>query len=94
MATKMASSMPGDEMLPEYDLDELKNPVRGKYYARAMAGTSVVLLDPDVAEAFPDSKLVSDARRVLGNVATPKVRRGLRTRQQGADEPDAAASPS
>ena len=53
MATKKASSRRDDAMRKEYDLAELKNPVRGKYYSRAMAGTKVVLLDPDIADAFP-----------------------------------------
>lgn len=84
MATKKASSRSGDEMRAEYDLAELKNPVRGKYYARAMAGTNVVLLDPDIAEAFPDAKAVNDALRVLVNVARSKVRDGRRARRQPA----------
>jgi len=71
-------------MRAEYDLAELKNPVRGKYYARAMAGTNVVLLDPDIAEAFPDAKAVNDALRVLVNVARSKVRDGRRARRQPA----------
>jgi hypothetical protein len=71
-------------MRREYDLAELKNPVRGKYYARAMAGTNVVLLDPDIAEAFPDAKSVNDALRVLVNVARSKVRNGRRARRQPA----------
>jgi hypothetical protein len=84
MATKKASSRRRDELRPEYKLAELKNPVRGKYYARAMAGTNVVVLDPDVAEAFPDTKSVNDALRVLVNVARSKVRHGRRTRRQPA----------
>jgi hypothetical protein len=51
-----------DEMRPEYDL---RDGVRGKYYQQYMEGTNVVLLDPDVAEVFRDSKSVNDALRVL-----------------------------
>ena len=39
--------------------------VRGKYAARFAEGSNVVLLDPDVAAAFPDSKSVNDALRAL-----------------------------
>lgn len=84
MATRKARSRPREEMRPEYDLAELKNPLRGKYYARATAGTNVVLLDPDVAAAFPDAKAVNDALRVLVNVARSKVRHGRRTRRRAA----------
>ena len=84
MATKKASSNRSDELRREYDVAELKNPVRGKYYARAMAGTNVIVLDPDVAKAFPDAKAVNDALRVLVHVARSKVRNGRRGRRQPA----------
>lgn len=51
-----------DEMLPEYDL---AGGVRGKYVDRYRQGTNVVLLDPDVAEKFPNSKAVNEALRRL-----------------------------
>jgi len=52
-----------DELRPEYDLAALKGGVRGKYYGRATAGTTLVLLEPDVAEAFPDGPSVNQALR-------------------------------
>ena len=55
MKKKYTSEM-DDELRPEYDLHELlKGGVRGKYVARYRAGTNLVLLDPDVAKAFPDA---------------------------------------
>jgi septum formation inhibitor-activating ATPase MinD len=39
--------------------------VRGKYAARAAASSNIVVLDPEVAEAFPTSASVNDALRVL-----------------------------
>ena len=38
------------EMLPEYDFT---NGERGKYAKRYGEGSNIVVLDPDVAEAFP-----------------------------------------
>jgi hypothetical protein len=35
----------------------------------APTGTNVVLLDPELAEAFPDSKSVNDALRALVAIA-------------------------
>lgn len=58
------------EMRPEYDLSKLRGGVRGKYYAQASAGTNVVLIDPDLADAFPDAKSVNDALRALVAIAT------------------------
>ena len=65
-----------DELRPEYDLRSLKGVVRGKYYRRAMAGTNLVLLEPDVARAFPDSSSVNRALRLLRDVATKSAGRG------------------
>jgi len=48
------------EDIPETDFS---GGVRGKYYDRAMRGTNVVLLEPDVAEVFNDSAVVSQALR-------------------------------
>ena len=64
-----------DELRPEYDLARLKGGVRGKYYQRATAGTNLVLLEPDVARAFPDSNAVNRALRLLHDVATKSAGR-------------------
>jgi hypothetical protein len=54
-----------DDMRPEYDLDELKNKVVGKYYENYKGGVNVVVIDPDLIEAFPNNKAVNDALREL-----------------------------
>ena len=55
-----------DELRPEYDLRALlKGGIRGKYVARYRAGTNLVLLDPDVARAFPDEAAVNEALRLV-----------------------------
>jgi len=59
-------------MRAEYDFS---GGVRGKYVDRYRRGTNVVLLDPELAEAFPDSKSVNDALRALLAVATGAERR-------------------
>jgi hypothetical protein len=58
----MSKNPSGSEELeiPETDLSQA---VRGKYYERAMAGTNIVLLEPDVARVFRDSAVVSQALR-------------------------------
>ena len=58
-----------DELRPEYDFSQLKGKVRGKYAERYREGTNLVLLDPDVATAFPDAKAVNDALRLLIDLA-------------------------
>ena len=55
-----------DELRPQYDLKNLlKEAVRGKYAERYSGGTNLVLLDPDVAEAFPTQEAVNEALRLV-----------------------------
>lgn len=61
-ASKKPTPSEVDEMRPEYDFSD---GVRGKHAARYAKGTNIVVLDPDVAEAFPNSAAVNDALRAL-----------------------------
>lgn len=55
-----------DDLRPEYDLAELlKKGVRGKYAKRFRAGTNLVLLEPDIARAFPNDQAVKEALRLV-----------------------------
>jgi hypothetical protein len=58
-----------DELRPSYDFSKMAGGVRGKYVERYRSGTNVVLLDHDVAQAFPTSESVNDALRLLLRVA-------------------------
>ena len=67
---KEISSDIEDELRSEYDLSELlKGGVRGKYVERYRAGTNVVLLAPDVAQAFPTEDAVNEALRLVMRMA-------------------------
>lgn len=73
------TAAPADEILPHYDFSA---GVRGKYASRYREGTNVVLLEPDVAERFPNADAVNRALRVLANAADeakPKSRSRRRT---------------
>ncbi len=64
-----------DDLRPEYDFSRIKGRVRGKYADRYREGTNLVLLDPDVAAAFPDAKAVNDAlRQLLQEKQSPQQR--------------------
>ena len=73
MPIKNPESSVADELRPEYDLASLKGGVRGKYYARATAGTTMVLLEPDVAEAFSDGASVNQALRAYLRTSRDKL---------------------
>lgn len=65
-----ASEPKTDELRPEYDFS---GGVRGTHYAAYQAGTNVVLLDADVAKAFPDSASVNAALRLLLELAEKQL---------------------
>jgi hypothetical protein len=54
-------------MRPEYDFS---GGVRGKYAGQYRQGANVVVLEPELVEAFPDSKSVNDALRGHLAIAT------------------------
>jgi hypothetical protein len=63
------SEQDADEILPEYDAALLCGGVRGKYARRFREGANVIVLDPDVAAAFPDSQTVNAGLRALLEIA-------------------------
>ncbi len=66
MKTRKPKDEMDDELRPEYDLRKLlKGGVRGKYAQRYRAGTNLVLLEPDVAKAFPSEEAVNEALRLV-----------------------------
>jgi hypothetical protein len=58
-----------DELRPEYDFSKMAGGVRGKYVERYRSGTNLVLLDPDIAKAFPTDATVNEALRLLLQIA-------------------------
>jgi hypothetical protein len=63
-----------DELRPEYHREDFGPMKRGKYAARLKESSNVVLLDPDVAAAFPNAEAVNDALCGLLNLARTSVR--------------------
>ncbi|MDP3775718.1 MAG: hypothetical protein Q8Q85_15775 [Gemmatimonadales bacterium] len=64
-----------DTMRPEYDFS---GGVRGKYAGRFPRDVTVVLLEPDVAAAYPDSQSVNRALRAILDAAPARPRRSRR----------------
>ena len=58
-----------DDLRPEYDFSAMTGAVRGKYVKQYRAGTNLVLLEPDVAQAFPTDASVNEALRLLLQIA-------------------------
>ena len=49
-----------EEMLDEYDFS---GGVRGKYTQQFQDGSNIIVLSPDVAEAFPNNSKICQLRR-------------------------------
>ena len=62
---KASARIDADEILPEYDLSR-SSP--NKYATRYAAGSVVVVLEPDVAAAFPSSGEANEALRSLAGI--------------------------
>jgi hypothetical protein len=76
-----------EQMRANYDFDYSKA-IRGKYYKRILKeGSNVVVLEPDIARAFPNSAAVNDALRVVleaGKSARKSATRTPRLRARAA----------
>jgi hypothetical protein len=60
------------ELRKEYDFSR---GVRGKYARRYAAGSNIVVLEPDVARVFRDSRSVNQALRALTIIARQQRRK-------------------
>lgn len=58
-----------DELRPEYRREDFGKMVRGKYAKQCKAASNVVVLDPEVAKAFPNGAAVNDALLGLLEIA-------------------------
>jgi hypothetical protein len=63
-----------DELRSEYRREDFGPMVRGRYAARMRESSNVVVLDPDVAQAFPNAQAVNQALRGLIALAQTSVR--------------------
>jgi hypothetical protein len=61
----MKKMLGGSDLMKEYDFSQ---GVKGKYAKRYAEGTNVVVLDPDVAEFFPDHDAVNESLRSLASI--------------------------
>ncbi len=86
---KKADTAP-DELRSEYHREDFGPMVRGKYAARLRESSNIVVLDPEIAEAFPNAKAVNDALRGLLELA----RTSAHLTSQSAPTPAQATHPS
>ena len=82
---KKASRQSTDHLRPEYMRSDFETLVRGKYAQRLIEAANVVVLDPQVAKAFPNDRAVNKALRGLLRNRKPSARpttHSARTRRE------------
>ena len=88
---KKANSRRSDRTRPEYKRSDFGEMVRGKYAKRIAETTNVVILEPEIAQAFPNDKAVNDTLRSLLNLAKSTFH-SRRSKRQTAESISAANS--
>ncbi len=53
------------ELRDEYDLSKLPVMPKGRFDPKRRLGTNIVVLEPDVAKAFPNDEAVNEALRLI-----------------------------
>lgn len=53
------------ELREEYDLSKMTVLPKGRFDPKRRIGTNVVLLDPEIAKAFPNDEAVNEALRLV-----------------------------
>ena len=57
------NQLENDDLRPEYSTELIRSGIRGKYAKRFKEGSNVVVIDPDLSDAFPNSEAVNEALR-------------------------------
>ena len=83
---KKANAKSSDELRPEYKRSDFGTLLRGRYAQKVVAVTNIVVLEPEVAQAFPNDHAVNKALKGLLRTRTkrsarPKTR-ATRTRRE------------
>ena len=71
---KKGKGVAANELRPEYKRSDFGVIVRGKYAQRLKEASNVILLEPDIAKAFPNDEAVNKALRYLLEIAEASSR--------------------
>jgi hypothetical protein len=66
---RKAKKVAADELRSEYKRSDFGALVRGKYVDRLQKSSNVVVLDPEVADLFPNASAINAALRSLAEIA-------------------------
>ncbi|MCL5281118.1 MAG: hypothetical protein M1376_14555 [Planctomycetes bacterium] len=81
---KKAKQADKDELRAEYKRSDFpKGFVRGKYAERLRESSNIVVLEPEVARAFPNQEAVNSALLSLIQIAARHSAKGAKRRRAG-----------
>ncbi len=87
---KKVSQTGKDELSAEYKLSDFPDGfVRGKYASRIRESSNIIVLNPEVAEAFPNEEAVNSALQSLIKLAQKTTRPKKRSTGDTTRGPDA-----
>jgi hypothetical protein len=66
---RKAKPLAAGELRSAYQRSDFGTLVRGKYVERLQASSNVVVIDPEVADLFPNAEAVNAALRSLAEIA-------------------------
>jgi hypothetical protein len=66
---KKTKKIGADELRPDYQRSDFGALIRGRYVERLQASSNVVVIDPEVADLFPNPAAVNAALRSLAEIA-------------------------
>ncbi len=72
----MKKSQLNDDLRSGYDFASIHAGVRGKYAKRVRESANVVMLEPEIAKAFPNEAAVNKALRGILKATLPAQRAG------------------
>jgi len=76
---KSSPSKQADDLRPEYRRSDFGPMVRGKYYRQAVTALNLILIEPELVRAFPNSESVNRALRLLAKTAEASAAPRLRS---------------
>ncbi len=88
---KNAKSELNDWGRPQYKRSDFDELVRGKYAKRMRESSNVVILEPDVAKAYPNDEAVNNALRSLMSTKRSVPERSVKRKKKATSVKSRAA---
>ena len=83
-SAKTSTAKTSTDMRAEYKRSDFTKLERGKFFAEVAKGTSVAILSPAIAKAFPSSEAVNEALQGLLTLTQTTVRLTSRAKRSPA----------